>query len=389
MAIKIHRSGVLAAGLALFSMFFGAGDLIWPLILGGQAGTQTLPMMIGLLISGVSLPLLGLISMMLFKGDYYSFFKQIGRVPGMVVLFAVQMILGPLGSLPRLFTLAHATIQPYIHVSLMTFSLISAVVILLFTLKKQRIVDILGIVLTPLLLLCMGAILVLGFIGHPAPETVYITKTESFMNGLRGGYNTLDMIASFIFAPLVFSYFLRGGENDSTVEGRRHIFKKMLKSCLISGFLLATMFFGLSYLGSYYTPVLPEHTEAEKLGLIAHLLLGSKGALFSAMAITVSCLTTAIPICIISSEYIKKTFFKDRGHPLTSASIPLLLSIVIANLGFMGIAKMLEPILQILCPGLIVLCVLNILNRLCELKTPRMPVYIAFAISCIGYFVIP
>src|ERR1700722_17804496 len=98
--------GIIIAGLALFSMFFGAGDLIWPLILGGDAGDKNFYAMCGLLITGVTLPLLGLIAMMLFRGDYRAFFGQTGKIPGWILIFVIQAILGPFGSLPRLITLS-------------------------------------------------------------------------------------------------------------------------------------------------------------------------------------------------------------------------------------------------------------------------------------------
>lgn len=391
MAIKSQKSGIIAAGLALFSMFFGAGDLIWPLILGGQAGQLSFYTMIGLLITGVSLPLIGCIAIMLFQGNYRSFFNQTGRIPGWILLFLVQAILGPFGSLPRLFTLAHATITPYLNISLLSFSLIASVIVLIFCVKKQRIVDIIGVFLAPILLLSLGAIIFLGFWHHPTPEAVNFTKGHAFMNGLHGGYNTLDLIASFIFAPVIFCYFQNDKSNTTTdlLESRRHIFKKMLKSCLIAGALLSIMFFGLTYVSSFYSQQMPPHSEAEKLGLIASMLLGSKGALLASVAITLSCLTTAIPICSMSAEYIQKTFCKDKGHPTVVVAIPLLLSIIFANLGFMGIAKMLEPVLQILCPGLIILSILNILNRLYAMRTPKAPVFIAFGISFAAYLMMP
>ena len=91
----------------------------------------------------------------------------------------------------------------------------------------------------------------------------------------------------------------------------------------------------------------------------------------------------------MSSEYLHKELFKGKGSPAMMTAIPLLISAVLANLGFMGIANMLMPILQILCPGLIILCILNIFNRLYELRTPKTPIYIAFGVSLAGYLIVP
>ncbi|MCH9627290.1 MAG: Branched-chain amino acid transport system 2 carrier protein [Chlamydiales bacterium] len=387
--MKLHKTGVLAAGLALFSMFFGAGDLIWPLILGGNAGDKSVFATLGLLITGVSLPLLGLMAMMLFQGDYRSFFGQAGRIPGIILLFIIQAILGPFGSTPRLFTLAHATLKPYLpeFVSLPLFCIGAIFLVFLFTVRRQRVVDILGLFLTPILLFSLGMIIFIGVRNHPPAEAVATGSGASFFQGLTVGYHTLDLIASFIFAPLVLTYFRNDEGNADSPEGRRHIFKKMIKSCAIAGLLLMGMFVGLTFIASYYQSVLPAHAPEERLATISMYLLGSKGAFFSCLAVSLSCLTTAIPISLISSEYIHSHFLKEKGSLTTPLLISLGLSAIVANLGFMGIAAMLEPVLQIICPGLILLCIFNILHKLYEMRMRRTPIFTAFALSLFSYFV--
>lgn len=385
MSNKLPKTGVFAGGLALFSMFFGAGNLVWPLILGGEAGDKSLFAVAGLLITGVTLPLLGLMSMMLFRGEYHNFFAKAGRVTGFIILFLVQAILGPLGSIPRLITLAHATLKPYLpdQINFTLFTLLSCLIIFLFALKKHRVVDIIGLILTPILLACLGLIFILGFHNPPEPQTIAIEKQQVFFSGLNVGYNTLDLIASFIFASLVMSYFQQNKKEEETVEARRQVFKKMIKACSIAGILLAAMYMGLTYLASYYKPLLPDHAPEEGLGLIAIHLLGAKGALFACIAISLSCLTTAIPISIVCSDYIHKIFLKKQTNSHLGTLILLVLSAAVANLGFMGIAEMLSPILQILCPGLIILSVFNILHKLYEVRIRRAPIFVAFALAFI------
>ncbi len=391
MSSKAQNTGVIAAGLALFSMFFGAGDLIWPLILGGDTGDKNFYAMLGLLITGVSLPLLGLLAMMLFEGDYRSFFRQTGRVPGIILVFLIQAILGPFGSTPRLITLAHATLKPYMpeFITLAVFSVLAGILVFGFTMKKSRVIDIMGLVLCPVLLLALASIVVLGFLNPHTPVSVDLTDKQSFVHGLRVGYNTLDIIASFIFAPLVLTYFYSEGQCNKTSEGRRQIFKKMVKSAAIAGTLLALMYIGLTYLASFYTPVLPSHSPEERLAIISLHLLGPVGALFSCAAVSTACLTTAIPITLITGEYIHKDFMRGKGSINVAIGISLGLSMIVANMGFMGIAKMLEPILQMLCPGLIILCILNILHKLYEMPMRKLPVFAAFAISLIAYILPP
>lgn len=389
--MKSKRLGVFSAGLALFSMFFGAGDLIWPLILGGDVGAYNFYALCGLLITGVGLPLLGLMAMVLFHGNYKAFFNQIGRGPAVILLFIVQAILGPFGSTPRLFTLAYASLKPYLPAlfNLPVFCLFAIAFVFFCAVKKHRVVDLLGLILCPILLCFLVLVISVGV--YQAPTTVAFasnyTASRAFFYGLSVGYNTLDIIASFIFAPLVLFYFCSSKEEDDTIQMRREAAKKMVKASLISAFLLASMFCGLSYLASFYKPLLPIHAPEERIAVISSYLLGSRGAIFSCVIVVLSCLTTAIPISIISSEYIQERFLGGRSHPISAMLIGLVLSAIIANLGFMGIAQMLSPFLQIICPGIIILCVFSILHKLYEMRIRRVPVFVAFFLALISYLI--
>lgn len=386
---KSERRSIIAAGLALFSMFFGAGDLIWPLILGGEMGEKNFFAMAGLLVTGVSLPLLGLIAMMLFDGDYHSFFGRLGRVPSVIIIFVIQAILGPIGSIPRLITLSYATMKPYLaeSMTLLVFSVVCCLIVLAFTIKKQRVIDLLGLVLTPILLLSLGSILVIGFWNPPEAAANSSTHGEAFRGGLNVGYNTLDLIASFIFAPMVLSHFRQENSIDNPVEARRAMFKKMFKACVIAASILSIMYVGLTYVASFYTPFLtPGHAPEARLSEISLYLLGPKGAFMSCVAVSMACLTTAIPLTSICADYIKGDLMKGRGGNVLPLLITLGLTGAIANLGFGGIASMLSPILHILCPGLIVLSVLNIIYRLYEVRPRKTPVFAAFGLSTLAYF---
>jgi branched-chain amino acid:cation transporter, LIVCS family len=388
MSLK-KSSSIIAAGLALFSMFFGAGDLIWPLILGGNAGDKNFFAMLGLLITGVSLPLLGLIAMMMFKGDYREFFGQAGKWPGILLVFIIQAILGPLGSIPRLITLSYATLKPYLPdgLSLLAFSFSASIVVMGFSLRRNKVISLLGLVLTPILLLCLGSILFLGFMNPPAPHSIDWTHGESFQNGLHVGYNTLDLIAAFIFAPMVLSHFMNGKKDMDTAEGRKEIIGKMVKASFLAAGLLSAMYVGLTYVASYYTAVLPEHLPEERLSTIAQHLLGPYGAFFACMAVAMACLTTAIPITAICSEYIQEDLLPVNKGTLLPIGITLGISIAVANLGFIGIAKMLSPALEILCPCLIVLSLLNIVNKMYDIPTRKWPVFMTLGLSIANFFI--
>jgi len=381
-----NNLSIIAAGFALFSMFFGAGDLIWPLILGGNMGEKNLFAMLGLLITGVSLPLLGLLSMMLFDGNYRAFFGRLGKGPSFLLIFIIQAILGPIGSIPRLITLSYATVKPYLpeDMTLLTFSILASLGVLAFVIKKQRVIDLLGLILTPILIISLGFILYLGFTNPPAAFAVPYTSGEAFKEGLNVGYNTLDLIASFIFAPLVLSHFREENPSDP-VAAKKRMLKKMVKASVLAAFLLSAMFIGLTFVASFYTPYLTAgHAEQARLSEISLYLLGPTGAIFSCIAVAMACLTTAIPLTSICADYIKEDLLKCKGD-LIPILITLGISAAIANLGFMGIAEMLSPVLHILCPGLIVLSVFNIIYTLYEIRPIKKPVFTVFGLSVAGY----
>ena len=368
---------VFAAGFALFSMFFGAGDLIWPLILGGSAGDKNIYALIGFLLTGIVLPLLGLMAMMLFKGDHKAFFSRLGVI-GAILFFIIQALLGPIATIPRLITLSFANLKPYLPLSLEGFILLSCIGLLFISYKKHRIIDILGFILTPLLLISLGGILLVGFFFAPDPQICEKAPLLAVKEGLFIGYNTMNLIAAFLFAPLVLNHFC--GEQTT----QRQAFKKMIQASVIAIGLLGLIYTGLTFMGSFYTPLLPAHSPEERFGFLAQFILGPWGACFSCLTIALACLTTAIPLVTISAEYIRTDLLKGKGGYL-GLFLTLAISGVIAHLGFMGIAAFLSPILQIIYPGMIVLSVLNIGTVLYQMKPTKLPIYAAFGISTVGY----
>lgn len=144
-AQKSEQSGLFTTGLALFSMFFGAGNLIFPLIIGKSVGVNVWYAIAGLGLTAVIVPFLGLATMVLFHADYARFFGRIGKVPGIFLLLVLQLILGPFGVIPRLVTLMHATSAHYFgNMSLGLFSVLTAAVIFGCSFQRKRLVGFLG-----------------------------------------------------------------------------------------------------------------------------------------------------------------------------------------------------------------------------------------------------
>ena len=129
-----------------------------------------------------------------------------------------------------------------------------------------------------------------------------------------------------MFAPLVLFHFI-GEENMDQKEVRQAVFKKMVKASLLAAGLLSFMYVGLTYLSSYYTPLLnSSHQPEKRLSLISQLVLGPQGALFASVAVALACLTTSIPLVSIFANYVREDFFKGKGGSL----LPLILTLALS-----------------------------------------------------------
>ena len=176
----------IAIGFALFSMFFGSGNLIFPLAIGLNSADQWTWAATGFLLSGVLLPFIGIIAMVVFKGNYEKFFGSMGSLPGFLFTAALLTAWIPLGSGPRCVVLSYANILPYLGgLPLWVYSFAYCLILYLVTIKKSRALDLLGYVLTPLLLVSLGCVIYLGL----SNSTGYVDTDNSishvFWNGLQ------------------------------------------------------------------------------------------------------------------------------------------------------------------------------------------------------------
>jgi LIVCS family branched-chain amino acid:cation transporter len=190
----------------MFSMFFGAGNVVFPLALGQHAQDHNIYAIMGLIITAVGVPFLGLIAMTLFDGNYRSFFNRLGHAPGFLIALIIMGLIGPFGALPRCIALSYSTINLYTpQMSLIPFSLISCLVIYLFTFRKNNIIDVLGYVLTPFLLCSLLFIILKGFWEANELPVSSHQPYETFLVGLQEGYQTMDLLGAFFFCSVVLT----------------------------------------------------------------------------------------------------------------------------------------------------------------------------------------
>lgn len=350
--MKAHWA-MISAGLALFSMFFGAGNLVFPLLLGQAAGSQNFYALLGLVMTGVLFPLVGLLAIMLFEGNNKLFFGKLGLF-GALLYMIIQFVMGPIGSVPRLINVSYGVIAPYFPaLSLPIFSLLAAGIAFILVLRPSRLLDLLGSIFTPILLLSLGAIVVLGFM-HPSALTASEGGSVShFLHGSRIGYGTLDLLGAFLFGRFILRQFQQ--------KDRSKFIGKFFKASLIASILLGLTYGGLTYVAAFHLDQLPAGIPPERLlSALATYLLGPWGALIANIAVIMACLTTALTQTAIFSEYLEHDLLRGRIKALSALLISLVLAGIFTNLGFSGIMAVLNPIISVAYPICIVLSIWNI-----------------------------
>lgn len=380
-----NRLNTVATGLAMFSMFFGAGNVVFPLALGQYAQGNNLYGIFGLLITAVGVPFLGLIAMALFHGNYQHFFARMGNGPGYIVTAIIMALIGPFGATPRCIALAYSTASTFLPgISLSLFSIFSCLLIFILTFKRNNIVNILGYVLTPFLLLALGIIIIKGLIFSPPTVISLEPPFKVFLEGLRQGYQTMDLLGAFFFSAVVL-ICLKKDLPPQEMNNSNLLFSLTLRSSLIGASLLSLVYIGFSFLASYHTENLIGINSENLISHIAILVLGDQAGLVVCIAVALACLTTAIALCSVFAEYLHEDITNYKMSYGACLAITLAITYWISTLNFMVIIGFLAPILEVCYPALIVLSICNIAYKLYHVKTVKIPVYFVFLMT-LGYY---
>lgn len=360
----------VALGLAMFSMFFGAGNVIFPLVIGHYAQDKTIFAILGLLVTAVAFPFAGLMSMILFNGDQKRYFGVLGKIPGFLIALFIITLLGPLGSTPRCIALAYSTIKMSAgNLSPLLFNGVACCIVYFFTFQKKRILHWLGYVLTPLLLGSLTFIIIKGLLTADVNiSTVDQDNFAVFLHGLKEGYNTMDLLAALFFSSIILSSLKDSLTNE---EG---LIRTALKSSAIGAGLLALTYIGFSLVASYHSQNLAIESRDQLLGAITMKIMGPSAGIWVCMTIALACLTTAIALCNVFAEFVSSQVFQNKINYNTALIGTLIATFIVANFEFEGISAFLGPILEVCYPFLIALTAYNIGLGLWERRKNRMPI---------------
>jgi LIVCS family branched-chain amino acid:cation transporter len=353
-------SSIITGGFAVFAMFFGAGNLVFPLLAGKAATSAFFLSFIGLCLTGILVPFLGLIGILLYNGCYQEFFERFGKKPAFVLIFSMLLLLGPFGVLPRCITVAYGSFSILApDFSLSSFSLIMSGLVFLLCVNQNQVVPLLGAILAPAKIASVGFILFFGLLFADSPQLSLVAPHDALQDGALKGYQMMDLIAAFFFASVIARHFKRKfseGENHSLS------FNLSLFAIFLGSGLLLIVYLALVYLGATFSEALSKSAPEQFLSIIAYLTLGPSAGRIVTIAIILSCLTTIVALTTVFTDFLHEQIFKKRFNRLFCLAITIVGTFLMSNLGFSGIASFLSPILFYLYPLLILLTVINIVN---------------------------
>ena len=349
---------ILLTGFALFAMLFGAGNLIFPPMLGYETSSSWIPTMLAFIITGVGFPFLGILSVSIAGNGIKDFANRVS--PTFSKIFAIISILaiGPMLAIPRTGATAYEitflhngmnnTIYKYIYL-ICYFG-----IVILFSLRASKVIERDGKILTPILLLLLFLIIVKGifFSGLSIKPDIY---PHAFKKGFLEGYQTMDTIASIAYAGIILKA-IKNGRNLT----QKQEFSFLIKAGLVAILSLALIYGGFALVGAKMHSVLVTNDKIELLVKTTSYLLGNYGNLVLAICVAGACLTTAIGLVATVGEFFSSiTSFKYEKIVIFTVIISFLLSI----LGVESIIRISVPILVFIYPVMISLIILNLFGK--------------------------
>ena len=367
---KLTFREIIVVASMLFGLFFGAGNLIFPVSMGQMAGSHMWPAAVGFLFTGVGLPLLGVAALGISReSGLLALSSRVGRRYGIFFTCALYLTIGPFFAIPRCatvsFTVGIESLFPTADqtVVLAVFSLLFFAAVLFFSLRPGEILTWIGKVLNPLFL-CFLAILVIralsapmGQIAQIAPSGAY--ASAAFSTGLLEGYNTMDALAGLAFGIIVVNAIRSLG-----VEEPGEVAKSTIKAGLFSSLLMALIYVLVTMIGAQSRGLFETAANGgEALAQIADHYFGSGGAIILAITVTLACLKTAVGLITSCAQTFVKIFPNGPSYRVWACGF-CLLSFLIANLGLNAIVACSMPVLMFLYPLAIALILLTLCGKL-------------------------
>lgn len=350
-----YTKQTLITSFALFSLFFGAGNLILPPFLGYNAGEDWVWVALGFAVSAVVIPIMAIYGYARLQGTMLDFSKKVSPSFALLYSILVYIIAISLPS-PRTASVTYEmAIQPYFNISSLWSSVLYFLLVLSFVLNRSQILNIIGKFLTPIIIVILLCIIGIGVLGDIEPLRASIFK-NTFTEGILEGYQTFDAIGGVVVGGvLVISLALRG---TYSYEEKKSI---IAWSGLISGLGLLLMYGGLIALGAFYSGTLEVENRTELLSLLSNNTIGSLGAAFLSVLVTLACFTTAVGIVTGTADFVQGVLGDSKSAYQITAILGCLIGVIVGQFDVQYIISIAVPALMFIYPITIALILLNVL----------------------------
>lgn len=353
------KKDVILTGFALFAMLFGAGNLIFPPMVGYVVGDQWISAAAGFFITGIGFPLLAILSSALAGKELDDFADKVSPLFSKIFNVVLILAIGPFLAIPRTGATAfELMLLPHVDgnngMYKYVFLACYFIIVFLFSIKANAVIERIGKILTPVLLIILAVIVVKGVffpIGEPLAKDI----SNTFRYGFYNGYQTMDTLAAIIFSSIILKA-IRNGRNLTVKQEMSFL----SNSSMIAVCGLSLVYGGLLYIGATSYGVLHSTGTTQLLTDIVNKLLGKEGNLALGVCVAGACLTTAIGLTATVGDYFS-SLLKTSYEKVVTATV--VLSFIFAGFGVDAIVKVSAPILTFLYPIAIVLIVLNCFKK--------------------------
>lgn len=362
----MSQKNVLIIGFALFSLFFGAGNLILPPLLGLKASSEWWLVAFGFCLSAVLIPLLGLMAHAKLQGTLFDFAKKVSPSFSLVYCFLIYVISITLPS-PRTASVTHEmAIQPLFNSSPWLTSVVYFALVLLFVLNRSKILDVIGKLLTPAIVLLLLAIIFKAFFDF---DFSFVTSEfeNSFSAGILEGYQTFDAIGAVVVGGVIIISINLKFKDASQQEKR----KLILGGSIVAAIGLFLIYVGLILTGALSQPNFDSSiTRTELLSGISKSTLGGGATFILSLLVSLACFTTAVGIVTGTADYVKGRFHDSQKAYKITAIIGCILGVLMGQFNVGYIIAVALPALMFIYPVTIVLIVLNVIPE--KYATPKV-----------------
>lgn len=375
-------------GFAIFTMLFGAGNMIYPVKAGVMAGSKYLIGTLGFLLTGVLIPIIGLVAMILFEGNYTTFFNRAGRIPGFLSILFCMLIIGPFLVIPRCVTVSYEMLFPLLpKVGLNLFSAFFCLLTFACSYKESRLLDLLGKYMSPIIITSFSFIIGLGLWNAQSSIEQIRPATTIFLEQVVHGFQTLDLLGALFFAYIIIRLIKTNTQNNALSS--KQIALMCLKGSVITAALMTGFYIGFILLSAFYAYLVnPDMNGAEIFRVIALHVVGQHGILFLVLAVFIKCLATATALTVVFAEYLRNDIFDKTISYVHALIATVSITFVISNFGLTNILMWGFPIITAGYPIIVTITLCNIAYKLFNFQWIKLPTLITTVIM-IGISVYP